>query len=55
MLCFAMARAIMATMVDPIVSQLAEVSLLDPNGAPIRLGTLWAEHPIILAMIRHFG
>lgn len=55
MLCLAIARAIMDAMADRIVSQLAEVSVLDPSGAPMLLGTLWAEHPIILAMIRHFG
>ena len=25
------------------------------SGAPIRLSSLWAEHPLLLAFVRHFG
>ena len=26
-----------------------------PEGTPTRLGTLWAERPVVLVFIRHFG
>ena len=42
-------------MTDPTVEQLAQVTLLDPAGSKVSMGTLWEKHPIILAMIRHFG
>jgi hypothetical protein len=42
-------------MADPIAERLAEATVLDPDGNPVRLGTFWDERPVILAMIRHFG
>lgn len=36
-------------------AQLADVNVLDPAGAGLRLGSLWDGRPILLAMIRHFG
>lgn len=38
-----------------MVSKLAEIEVLDTEGKSVRLGDLWGERPIILAMIRHFG
>jgi hypothetical protein len=37
------------------VQKLGEIEVLDPNGATVRLGSLWDGRPILLAMIRHFG
>jgi hypothetical protein len=34
---------------------LEAVSLPDPDGNPHRLGDLWAEKPIIVVFLRHFG
>lgn len=34
---------------------LAEIEVLDAAGEPHRLGALWAERPVLLALIRHFG
>jgi hypothetical protein len=31
----------------------AEVTALD--GSTLRLGTLWAEQPVVLVFLRHFG
>ena len=37
------------------VRQLAELELPDSTGAPRRLGDFWAERPVILVFLRHFG
>lgn len=42
-------------MSNSTVDALAGVEVLDPSGAPMRLGDLWARRPVLLAMIRHFG
>ena len=34
---------------------LAALTVLRPNGDPTQLGDQWAEHPIVLALLRHFG
>ena len=34
---------------------LAEVVLRDHTGADVRLGSVWAERPAVLAFLRHFG
>lgn len=34
---------------------LDHLDVLDPDGVAVRLGTLWAERPVLLALIRHFG
>ena len=36
-------------------SALAQLPVLDARGEPTRLGTVWAERPVVLALIRHFG
>jgi hypothetical protein len=38
-----------------VAERLADVSVLDPEGRSVRLGTLWREQTIVLAFIRHFG
>lgn len=42
-------------MPDSSVARLAELTVLDPEGASVRLGFQWAEKPVLLALIRHFG
>jgi hypothetical protein len=34
---------------------LADLTALDPEGTPVRLGGLWQERPVVLAFVRHFG
>lgn len=34
---------------------LGEIDVLDCDGAPVRLGTLWADQPAVLVWLRHFG
>lgn len=31
------------------------VRLLAPDGTRVRLGELWRERPVVLALVRHFG
>jgi hypothetical protein len=37
------------------VAALSELELTDATGAPRRLGDYWAERPVILVFLRHFG
>jgi hypothetical protein len=37
------------------LDRLAAVELADASGAPHRLGDFWAERPVILVFLRHFG
>jgi peroxiredoxin len=32
-----------------------DLELLDPEGQPVRLSSLWKEFPLVLAFTRHFG
>jgi len=34
---------------------LGQVRVLSPDGDEVLLGSLWAEHPVVLAMVRQFG
>jgi hypothetical protein len=34
---------------------LAKLPVQDEHGRAVELGTLWREHPIALAFVRHFG
>jgi hypothetical protein len=34
---------------------LAPIELPDPDGNPIRLGTLWEEAPAVVVFLRHYG
>ena len=31
------------------------LEVLRPDGSSVRLGTVWADRPVVLALIRHFG
>jgi hypothetical protein len=37
------------------VSALAALALPDDRGAPVRVGDLWRERPVVLAFLRHWG
>ena len=32
-----------------------DLEVLRPNGEAVRLGSMWAERPVVLALVRHFG
>jgi len=32
-----------------------DLPVLRPDGAEVRLGSVWAERPVVLALMRHFG
>jgi peroxiredoxin len=32
-----------------------DLEILDPSGKPVKLSSLWAEKPLLLAFTRHFG
>lgn len=34
---------------------LAEIEVLDTAGQPRKVAEFWAERPVVLALIRHFG
>ena len=38
-----------------VAERLADISVLTPEGEPIRMGTLWQDRPVVLVFIRHFG
>lgn len=42
-------------MSDPTIERLGRVTVITPQGTEHEMASLWAERPIVLAMIRHFG
>jgi hypothetical protein len=38
-----------------VAAALAPRVLPDADGAPRRLGDLWADRPVVLEFLRHFG
>ena len=40
---------------DSMADRLAAVQVLSPQGDTVPMGSLWTEHPIVLALVRHFG
>jgi hypothetical protein len=40
---------------ESLSSRLAGISLPDSQGNQVRLGSLWAESPAVLAFLRHYG
>ena len=48
-------RSTVRCMVDTVVSQLADVDVLTPNGESVKLGSLFEGRAVLLAMTRHFG
>jgi hypothetical protein len=44
--------------VDPspdLAVRLAPIELEEADGGTVRLGDLWAQRPVVLAHLRHFG
>ncbi len=39
----------------PVPEALAACEVLAEDGSKVRLGSLWAERPVVLAFVRHFG
>jgi hypothetical protein len=37
------------------LSKLSSVTLQDSNGVAQNMGDLWADRPVVLAFLRHFG
>jgi hypothetical protein len=37
------------------IEAFADLVLRDPDGHEHRLGHLWAERPVVLVFLRHFG
>jgi len=37
------------------IESLSSLVLADADGATHRLGDLWAERPVVLVFLRHFG
>jgi hypothetical protein len=38
-----------------VADSLSNVSVLDTAGRPVTLGALWADRPLALVFIRHYG
>jgi hypothetical protein len=34
---------------------IADIELLDVDGEPVRLGSLWEEGPAVIVWLRHYG
>jgi len=32
-----------------------DIELLDVNGDPVRIGSLWEDGPVVLVWLRHYG
>lgn len=35
--------------------RIADIELADPESRAVRLGDLWAERPVVLVWLRHYG
>lgn len=42
-------------MARTVAAALAPIELPDPEGRPIRLGSLWRDAPAVVAFLRHYG
>ena len=42
-------------MADLSLADLANASVLDEQGAAVRLGDLWKDRTVVLVFVRHFG
>jgi hypothetical protein len=38
-----------------LAARLAPIVLPDADGRPVRLGTLWADTPAVVPVLRHYG
>lgn len=41
--------------IDNIEHSVGDLEVLRPDDSAVRLGTVWSEGPIVLALVRHFG
>ena len=39
----------------PVPADLANAEVTAEDGSTLRLGSLWADRPVVLAFVRHFG
>ena len=39
----------------PVPAELANAEVTAEDGSTLRLGSLWADRPVVLAFVRHFG
>lgn len=37
------------------IEALSSLELADPDGEIVRLGDLWADRPVVIVFLRHFG
>jgi len=42
-------------MAQSLAAKLAGIVLPEAGGASIRLGELWAQSPVLLSFLRHYG
>lgn len=40
---------------DDLAARLAPIEITGLDGAPVRLGDLWDQRPLLLVHLRHFG
>ena len=40
---------------DAMAKALGAVEVLDEAGKPLQVASLWAERPVVLLFVRHFG
>jgi hypothetical protein len=45
----------MARMAESLSSKLAGLTLPDPDGRMVRLGSLWSDRPAVVVFLRHYG
>jgi hypothetical protein len=45
----------MSTATESVSARLAPIVLPDSAGAPVRLGSLWADRPAVIVFLRHYG
>ena len=38
-----------------LAARLAPIVLPDADGQPVRLGSLWADAPAVVVLLRHYG
>lgn len=38
-----------------LTEALAPITVTDPDGREVALGSLWHDRPVVLVFIRHFG
>lgn len=42
-------------MTSSLSAALSPITLPDPDGREVRLGSLWEERPAVVAFLRHYG